>query len=141
MDRKPDFPYDWIKSGEFRYCQCGYVLLPPKTLICAKCKYRPKLEDHICYCGRTASMCFVHGFRCELHAFQKEPSETAITDKTIITMGRVKSIKPNCYKEITECEQTHRELEAERNKLADDRYKSGVKPLFWLADEDILSKN
>lgn len=130
----PSFPFDWIEPGEYRYCGCGVILLPPGMLICPKCRYRPKLEDHLCYCGKVASMFFVHGFRCEEHAFQKEPSEATITDKMTITFGRTKP-NPNREKQLAEMkvsEEIHRKLEAERNELADNRRKDGIKPLFWM---------
>ncbi len=134
MNREPSFPFDWIQPGEYRYCSCGYVLVPPGVIMCAKCKYKPKLEDHLCHCGKPASMMFVHGFRCCEHAFQVEPSEAHIGDKLTFSYGRLKP-RPNReaeMAEMAECERVHAQLDAERNELADNRRKDGYKPLFWL---------
>lgn len=134
MNREPSFPYDWIQPGEFRYCGCGHYLLPQGKLICAKCRYRPRLEDHLCFCGEPASMFFVHGFRCNEHAFQVEPSDAHITDKVAVTVSRMKA-RPNqaqIQAEMVECEQVHRQLESERKEIAENRRKDGYKPLFWL---------
>src|SRR5947209_5354289 len=84
-----NFPDDWIEPGEFRFCGCGNTLLPRGRLICCKCRHRPRLENYFCHCGKPASMFFVHGFRCSDHAFQNEPSETSISDKLTITVGRL----------------------------------------------------
>jgi hypothetical protein len=50
----------------------------------------PRLEDYACgVCGRPSVMMFIHGYRCDLHAFQALPSQAVGGQAMIGVMGRL----------------------------------------------------
>ena len=76
------------------YCaKCG-INKTAKKGICDKCKgIKSSLDVNVCgVCQKKANMFFVHGFRCNDHAFQKEPSDAIITNTGIFVFPNM-SIK------------------------------------------------
>ena len=67
------------------YCgACGLSLVKVKGENCGCSIKRNWLDRGQCgVCGNSATMFFVHGFRCREHEWQKEPSDAIITDKII----------------------------------------------------------
>lgn len=128
------FPNDWIAPGEFHYCGCGHILLPDDERICAKCRYKPRLEDFACgICGVSAAMFFVHGYRCDTHAFNRKPSSAIIRDDITVTASKLlKPVPPNVTEDIARCERVHQRLLNIRINIANKRRNEGMKPLFWL---------
>ena len=130
MNRPESFPHDWIAPGEYRYCPCGWKLIPPGAIQCGNCKNkdvcsmlpgrlsfrhlkwseRPK----VLYWWLRSWVRFSWGF-CTSTKFRQR-----------FRAGQRKAV------ERAECEATHRRLEAERNALAEKRKTEGVKPLFWM---------
>lgn len=129
------FPFSYIAPGEYTYCGCGLILLPKGVLICASCQHKSKLDDFACgICNKQASMFFVHGFRCEEHAFQEKPSQMIESERLVFTYGvrrgvRIKEIEA---KKIAESKRIHEALSKERDALALQRMNDGMKPLFWI---------
>lgn len=128
MTRKNKFPHDWIAPGEFRYCGCGLYLVLPDNPICSRCRNRPTLDDHLCFCGKQAVMMFVHGFRCYDHQWQVEPSHKSGDENVIVTYGKLRKD----FKALVEDDTLYLRLEGEMNTLAEKRFVEGVEPLFWM---------
>jgi len=95
------------------------------------------MDDFICdFCPDRAVIMFVHGYRCQKHQFQVEPSSATITEKLIVTSGKIKKLseeeKKKRKKEIQYCKEIHSELFEQRERLAKERKEQGLKPLFWM---------
>lgn len=145
--RDPIFPSDWIAPGEFHFCnRCGLKLLPPGDNVCAYCKYRIDLDDLLCgVCNVKASMFFVHGARCEKHAFQIEAifmQRIADSDNIQASFAIVRQdFNPHDAEKVS-CELMHERLFGERRKLAQQRVDDGIEPLFWLLkDTEACNEN
>ena len=130
------FPHNYIEPGEYTYClSCGINLTLHTDPVCAQCKYRPKLDDFICYCGQQASMMFLYGCRCSEHVFKVDPSQTIVdNDRLTCTYGILRLDSIWHENEIEESKALHQKLLAERDKLAKQRFNDGVQPLFWMKE-------
>jgi hypothetical protein len=126
-----NFPFDWIAPGEYRYCGCGHLLLPKGETVCAPCRYRPRLEDYVCACGKQAYIMDVNGFRCSEHR-DKPYQDCVKDDKMTITFGRLRKDFNSHLEKQEASKAISDQLHAEREALATQRKAEGVKRLFWM---------
>ena len=132
--KKEFFPDQWIAPGEYVFCRkCGMTMLPPDKQVCLKCRHTPSLSDFVCgICGKVSEMMFVHGYRCNEHAFQKEPSQIFEGENIAGCLGKIRSGWAIPHEEIAREQEESRRLLEERNTLAESRRASGVPALFWM---------
>lgn len=130
MNRPESFPHDWIAPGEYRYCSCGWNLIPLGTTMCGKCKHKdvcshwPYMPKWRHWKWRERPRVYYYWMRslCRL-AFRLFSSTKY--------RRRFKEDRKKVAERM-ECEATHKRLETERNALAEKRKAEGVKPLFWM---------